>query len=244
MARGVIPTAIAPVTFALSADPEVASGQARMSSVLLIEDDPFSSRLYATMLSRDGHQVATAATVDAAMTELAGSLPSVVVIDRNLDRDSASLHDALVRRGLRVLMVSGSDHENLESVAVERGWSFLAKPFSATALRAEISRLLSDRRSRPPGASDSTASGKSTPQIIAETVVDLFALAIMGTLLVLHRVQAEWLQALLVVGILLLCGVRVADLRALAKGLPTQGGVTALLLSGAVALARNFGDRT
>ena len=236
-------TAIAPVTLALGHDPEVACGEASMSSVLLIEDDPSSSHLYGTMLSRDGHQVVFAATVDAAMTELAGSQPDVVILDRNLDRDSSALHEAIVRRGLRVLLVSGSDRESLESAASEREWSFLAKPFSSTTLRAEMQRLLSDRRPSLSGALHASA-GKGTPQIIAETVVDLFALAIMGALLVLRRVQAEWLQALLVVGILLLCGVRVADLRALAKGLPTQGGVTALLLSGAVALARNFGDRT
>ena len=54
-------TAIAPVTLALGHDPEVACGEASMSSVLLIEDDPSSSHLYGTMLSRDGHQVVFAA---------------------------------------------------------------------------------------------------------------------------------------------------------------------------------------
>lgn len=211
-----------------------------MSSVLLIEDEAEAVTLYTRMLTRDGHQVTVASTVDAALSELAGSEPDLVMMDRDLDRDASALHVALVRRGLPVVMVSGSDSESLEHTATERGWSFLAKPFSGVALRAEMDRLLADR-SR--GSRSSTAIGKGTPQIIAETVVDLFALAIMGALLVMHRVQAEWLQALLVVGILLLCGVRVADLRALAKGIPPQGGVTALLLSGAVALARNFGDR-
>ena len=211
-----------------------------MGSVLLIEGDADAVTLYARMLTREGHQVTVAPTVDAALSELAGSEPDLVVMDRDLDRDATSLQVALVRRGVPVVLVSGSDSASLERVAGERGWSFLAKPFSGVALRAEMDRLLADHA---PGARSPAALSKSTAQIIAETVVDLFALAIMGALLVLRRVQAEWLQALLVVGILLLCGVRVADLRALAKGIPPQGGVTALLLSGAVALARNFGDR-
>jgi hypothetical protein len=84
---------------------------------------------------------------------------------------------------------------------------------------------------------------KSTAQIIAETIVDLVAIAVIASLLWGRRVQSEWLQALLVVGLLLLAGVRVADLRALARGLPSQGGVAATLLASSAALARHLGDR-
>lgn len=198
-----------------------------MSRVLLVEDDPAVAAAHVKLLRLEGHDVATAGTVDAALLELASTEPDVVLLDLHLDRDSAQVQDALYRRGLPVIVVSGADAASIESIAASKGWRFMAKPFSGVAMRAEMARSLADARERDEPSAASPG-GKSTVQVVAETLVDLFALGIMGALLLLRRVQAEWLQALLVVGMLLLAGVRVADLRAFVRGMPTQGGVAAV----------------
>ena len=74
---------------------------------------------------------------------------------------------------------------------------------------------------------------KSTAQTIAETTVDLVALSILGAALLTGKVSGQWLQGGAILGILLLAGVRVADILALSKGLPPRGGPGALVLAGA-----------
>lgn len=77
----------------------------------------------------------------------------------------------------------------------------------------------------------STARPKSTPQIIAETAIDVMALGILGAVLLLGKVSGPYLQGGAIVGILLLAGVRVADIVAASKGLPPRGGPGALVLA-------------
>lgn len=97
-----------------------------------------------------------------------------------------------------------------------------------------------------PGASTITATDsrvtatKGRDQIIAETVVDVLALAIIGAALLLERIHTEWLQGVAIAAMLLLAGVRVSDLVALSRGLPGRGGPSALVLAGAGALAARF----
>lgn len=78
---------------------------------------------------------------------------------------------------------------------------------------------------------------KSTAQTVAETLVDLAALSILGAALLTGKVSGQWLQGGAILGILLLAGVRVADIVALSKGLPSRGGPAALLLAGLGGLA-------
>lgn len=78
-----------------------------------------------------------------------------------------------------------------------------------------------------------TVAVKSTAQTIAETVVDLAALSILGAALLMGKVSGQWLQGGAILGILLLAGVRVADILALSKGLPTRGGPGAIVVAGA-----------
>lgn len=97
-----------------------------------------------------------------------------------------------------------------------------------------------------PGASTITATDsrvtatKGRDQIIAETIVDLSALAIIGAALLLERIHSEWLQGVAIAAMLLLAGVRVSDLVALSRGLPGRGGPSALVIAGAGALAARY----
>jgi DNA-binding response OmpR family regulator len=208
-------------------------------NVLVIDDDAALVASYTRLLTVEGHRATSAATVSDALAELAATTPDLVLLDYHLDRDPQPLHDALTRRGLPVILASGEAPDTLAATATALGWSYLGKPFSGVALRAEMARLVS---SDAPSQRAAVAT-KSTAQIIAETIVDLVAIAVIASLLWGRRVQSEWLQALLVVGLLLLAGVRVADLRALARGLPSQGGVAAVLLASSGAIARYLGDR-
>lgn len=72
---------------------------------------------------------------------------------------------------------------------------------------------------------------KGRDQIIAETIVDLFAMGIIGAALLLRLITAEWLQACAIAAVLLLAGVRAADLVALSRGLPSRGGPAAILFA-------------
>lgn len=205
--------------------------------VLVIEDDASLCATYARALTQDGHQVTSLPSVDAALAELAGSEPDCILLDYLLDKDPSALHEAIQRRGIPVVLVSGVEVDHLKQTAEERGWGYLAKPFSQFALRSEMTRLTAQ------GASSMTVHvGKSPAQLVAETVVDLVALSIMGAVLIMRRVQSEWLQGLLVVGMLLLAGVRVADLTAIARGIPPRGGVTAFLVASIGTMARHLGD--
>jgi len=98
----------------------------------------------------------------------------------------------------------------------------------------------------PIGASTITATDsrvtatKGRDQIVAETVVDLAALGIIGAALLGGRITGDWQQIVAVFAILLLAGVRVNDLVALSRGLPSRGGPSAFVIAGASALAARF----
>lgn len=82
---------------------------------------------------------------------------------------------------------------------------------------------------------------KPTVEVLAATAVDLAVIAVFGAALLGGRIADPWLQGVCLVGLLLLAGVRVADLRAAAQGLPTRGGPAALMLAAGAALAARIG---
>lgn len=82
---------------------------------------------------------------------------------------------------------------------------------------------------------------KGRDQIIAETLVDLVAMSIIGAALLLRRITADWLQACAIAGLLLLAGVRVADLVALSRGLPGRGGPAAVVIAALTAASVRLG---
>jgi len=97
----------------------------------------------------------------------------------------------------------------------------------------------------PPTTSPRTPRGATPPkpvvEVLAATAVDLAVIGVFGAALLGGRIADPWLQGVCLVGLLLLAGVRVADLRAAAQGLPTRGGPAALAIAGALALASRFG---
>lgn len=221
--------------------------------ILVIDDDTAAADAIARALRETGREVLVASTVDAALAALAAETPLAVVLDLVLGADATPLHTALVRRRLPVLLVSGADPQRLPVVAEPKGWRWLAKPCEPDALVTAVAALVDSVTGEHRAASSTftrradgaVSATKSTAQIVSETVVDLVALAILGAVMLVVRPANPWIFGGCVVALLLLAGVRAADLLALSKGLPMRGGPSALIL-GALAplLARLIAPNT
>jgi hypothetical protein len=203
--------------------------------ILVVDDDAAARLSLASPLRESGHDVTEAATVAGALAALAGSTPSAVVLDLSLDTDPSPLHDALTSRRVPTMLVSGRAPETLPAIADPRGWAYLAKPVAHEALIAGVSALL------PPPAPVERPAPESFGVRALATVIDGLALAILGGELFVVRPSSEWIQGACIAGILLLAGVRVADIVAAARGLPARGGPGALVLAVGGALAARLG---
>lgn len=219
--------------------------------ILVIDDAADVRADLVTTLRQVGHSCDEAATVEAAFLALASATYAAVVLDLVLDRDPTQLRAALALRGVPVLLVSGADPERLPAVAREHGWSYLAKPWEPDALVAAVQRLLEGGRAADVTGSQSAIrrdpdgtvrASKGTAQIVSETVVDVLALGVLAGELLVVRPASEWIQGGCIAGLLLLAGVRVADLVALSRGLPQRGGPAAVVLATLAAAASRLGD--
>ena len=212
----------------------------------VIDDDSAAADAIARTLRETGREVRISTSVTDAIATLAAETPSAVVLDLVLGTDASALHAALVRRRIPVLLVSGAEPARLPEVADPRGWRWLAKPCEPDALVSAVASLV-DTPERPSQSSitrrgdGSVTATKSTAQVVSETIVDLVALAILGAVLIVVRPSNPWVQGGCVVGLLLLAGVRVADLVALSRGLPLRGGPSAAVLALLGAAASRLG---
>ena len=203
--------------------------------ILVVDDDAAARLSLVSPLRESGHDVTEADTVAGALAALAGATPTACVLDLSLDSDAAPLHAALASRSVPTLLVSGRAPETLPAVADPRGWSYLAKPVAHEALLAGIAAML------PAPAPVERPATKTIGEKILETVIDALALAILGAMLLVVRPSSEWIQGLLIMGILLLAGVRIADTLAAMRGLPTRGGPGAIVLALGSAIAARVG---
>ncbi len=203
--------------------------------VLVVDDDAAARLSLVSPLRESGHDVTEADTVAGALAALAGATPTACVLDLSLDSDAAPLHAALTSRSVPTLLVSGRAPESLPAVADPRGWAYLAKPVAHEALLAGVAALL------PPPAPSTSPAPESLGARALATIIDGLALAILGGVLLIVRPASEWIQGGCIAGILLLAGVRVADIVAAARGLPVRGGPGALVLAVGGALAARLG---
>lgn len=138
---------------------------------LVIDDTASAASAAAATLSEVGYRVTRCATVVAALAHLSGDTPAVVVLDLSLDEPHGPLHDALERRGIPVVLVSGVEPESLPAIARDRRWGYLAKPYEPDALVAAVARATGRSSVVPtpitPARTEDTGSRDSTPPAVA-----------------------------------------------------------------------------
>jgi EAL domain-containing protein (putative c-di-GMP-specific phosphodiesterase class I) len=111
--------------------------------VLLVDDDPAVLASYARVLRRDGYQVATADSPEAAAAALRAGGVDVVITDMHLLHGHTGLEVLEVARAehanIPVLFLTGATEIDLAVQALERGaLRWLMKPVAPDALRAAI----------------------------------------------------------------------------------------------------------
>jgi response regulator RpfG family c-di-GMP phosphodiesterase/serine/threonine protein kinase len=137
--------------------------------VLLVDDDPATRRLMATVL-RDQYDVREAEDGDGALAELTRDPPDLAVVDVHLPglcgpdligRLRSSVPDP---ERVKVLLVSGEvPAEALGGLAVTGADDFLSKPFSISEFQSRVRTLLLRRSVRPAGPAGLTAAGATVP---------------------------------------------------------------------------------
>jgi putative two-component system response regulator len=124
----------------------------RTAEILVADADDASVRFLRRLLSREGHQVAVAETMEAALAACAVKPPDIVLVDlveprgqgfelcRNLKNQPATRFIPVV------ILTSQSDHRD-RMRGIEAGCDdFLVKPFDAAELHARIQSLVRLKR--------------------------------------------------------------------------------------------------
>jgi CheY-like chemotaxis protein len=135
-------------------------GQRELPTILLIDDDPISREVMATVLTMSGYTVYTAEGGASALQLLAGEacVPSVILMDAQMpDLSGTQLIDQLrARSQARLFAISGSNPPQ-DVIAAADG--FLLKPFTAEALR-----LLIEKNQPAPAPNPTPAGTPSSPK--------------------------------------------------------------------------------
>jgi two-component system OmpR family response regulator len=130
-----------------------APNRARLSPVLVVDDDPLFRELVVTILRRAGYRTVEAATGEEGLDLAKRQRPEVVVLDVHLPGISG--HEVCVKLGLirerpPVLFVSGERIEPYDRVAglLVGGDDYLVKPFAPDELLARLNALIRRARER------------------------------------------------------------------------------------------------
>jgi len=127
----------------------------RVSTVLVVEDDPAILDAVAYNLKRDGHDVLAAADGIEGLRMARDEDPDLIVLDLMLPRMSGLDVCRLVRaeKAIPILMLTARDTEVDKVVGLEIGADdYLTKPFSMRELMARVNAALRrDRLSREAG---------------------------------------------------------------------------------------------
>lgn len=132
----------------------------RRPHILVMEDDPNLSELYAEALGLEGYRVDSARTIADARKLLEENTYKVFLCDMQIGRDRSTdlLKDILEDSGkMQVIMLSGLGQYQAEAMAMGVDF-FLAKPVEIPDLVALIDRL-----AKPPTAPLTQPAGEEDP---------------------------------------------------------------------------------
>ena len=119
--------------------------------LLVIDDEPLNRELLASSLSAAGYEVEVAKDGFAALAQMHGALPDLIISDLKMPNMSGFEFLSIVRRRfpqIPTIAVSGEFHPPIEPLGVIAD-AFLSKPFSLDELEAKIAELLRDSPPRP-----------------------------------------------------------------------------------------------
>jgi putative two-component system response regulator len=124
----------------------------RNADILIADDDETSVRFLRRLLSREGHTVSVASTVDAALEVCAQKTPDLVLVDLVAPRGHGyelcrRLKEHSATRFVPVVIVTAQTDRRDRLKGIEAGCDdFLVKPFDATELHARIQSLVRLKR--------------------------------------------------------------------------------------------------
>ena len=119
-------------------------------SVLVIEDETSIASFVAAYLRNAGYVVTTAASAQAALVQLAGEVPALVILDLNLpDGDGVELCRRIRKTSdVPILMLTARDEDIDKIIGLEVGADdYMTKPFNPRELVARVKSIL--RRAAP-----------------------------------------------------------------------------------------------
>jgi DNA-binding response OmpR family regulator len=119
--------------------------------LLVIDDEPLSRELFQRSLSTQGYEVCVAKDGFAALAQMRGALPDLIVSDLKMPNMSGFEFLSIARRRfpqIPTIAVSGEFHPPVEPLGVLAD-AFLVKPFRFEELLAKIADLLHDAPPRP-----------------------------------------------------------------------------------------------
>src|ERR1700720_145441 len=119
--------------------------------LLIIDDEPPSRDLLQSSLSKQGYEVCVAKDGFAALAQMRGALPDLIVTDLKMPNMSGFEFLSIARRRfpqIPTIAVSGEFHPPVAPLGVLAD-AFLVKPFRFEDLLAKIADLLGDAPPRP-----------------------------------------------------------------------------------------------
>jgi DNA-binding response OmpR family regulator len=127
-------------------------------SILVVEDETSISSFVAAYLRNAGYTVRTASSAKAALVDLAGEMPSLVILDLNLpDGDGVELCRRIRKSSdVPILMLTARDEDVDKIIGLEVGADdYMTKPFNPRELVARVKSVL--RRAAPERRRSETA---------------------------------------------------------------------------------------
>ena len=119
--------------------------------LLVIDDDPLTRQVFQTSLSGEGYDVCVAKDGFAALAQMRGALPDLIVTDLKMPNMSGFEFLSIARRRfpqIPAIAISGEFQPPVEPLGVLAD-AFFPKPCRFEELKAKISDLLHDAPPRP-----------------------------------------------------------------------------------------------
>ena len=119
--------------------------------LLVIDDEPQIREVFQSVLSTEGYEVRVAKDGFAALAQMRGALPDLIITDLKMPNMSGFEFLSVVRRRfpqIPTIAISGEFHPSVEPLGVLAD-AFFAKPFRSEILLAKVAELLRDAPPRP-----------------------------------------------------------------------------------------------